>query len=648
MRIFRDLAAVLPLSLVLACGGHTAPLGPEDGGGVALDGGPATGEGGAGANGGGSTGPLPKSAKVDVLFMIDNSASMGDKQVLLAAAVPDIIQGLVSLQVHDMHIGVVTSSLGGRGGDQCDPSMTNPANPSLNAHNDDRGELIDRAGVPGDPTVENPAPGENTSHFLSWFPSDPGNQGQPAPLPPAITDADQLVGDFQALIEGVHEHGCGFEAQNEAWYRFLGQPDPFDQIVKNGTYAHCQGVDATILRQRHDFLRPDSLLLVLVVTDENEEAADPLSISGQGWAFNNQNFPGSPNGAAPEGSIECQQQDLDNPTTTGPNDPNCTSCAFISGDPNFATRCPKDGNNGELGYLDPIDDTLNTRYFHQKVRFGLSSAYPTSRYVRALTKPTVPDAAHEHDDEGNYVGDEDANANCTNPIFAQDLPTDPTADLCALTRGPRTPGLVLYGAIAGVPHQLLQENPADPDSPQKATLTEADWTLILGKDPERYDFRGADFHMIEDWNPRTTQGVYANASTCPPGSPNDCDPINGREWSTNKGDLQFACIFDLRPLYGSAGKDCTNPEYLGACNCAVGALNAATQLCDPAVPTRQLYGKAYPSVREMIIAHALGEQGIVSSLCPIHMTEQSPGDPLYGYRPAVLALLARIAKGVVP
>jgi hypothetical protein len=51
----------------------------------------------------------------------------------------------------------------------------------------------------------------------------------------------------------------------------------------------------------------------------------------------------------------------------------------------------------------------------------------------------------------------------------------------------------------------------------------------------------------------------------------------------------------------------------------------------------------------MIIAHAMsqenaqnGGQGIVSSLCPIHVTEQTPGDPLYGYRPAVDAIVRRI------
>src|SRR6516162_472050 len=79
--------------------------------------------------------------KLDLLFMIDNSASMGDKQALLAKAVPDMITRLVSPNcldandnptgqkadangacpngtkaefppVHDMHIGIVSSSLG--------------------------------------------------------------------------------------------------------------------------------------------------------------------------------------------------------------------------------------------------------------------------------------------------------------------------------------------------------------------------------------------------------------------------------------------------------------------------------------------------------------------------------------------------------
>ena len=280
--------------------------------------------------------------KLDLLFMIDNSASMGDKQALLALAVPDMINRLVAPNcldannvpmgqampdgtgcpngskaefppVHDMHIGVVTSSLGGRGGDQCPANGTNPANPALSAHNDDRAELINRGGVQGDPTVENTV-GDASSpdNFLSWFPSISANANKPMPPTTPILTAGAagqmgtLIGDFTQLIEGVHEHGCGFEAQNESWYRFLIQPDPFDSIVvaqqSNAYRAELQGIDATILKQRADFLRPDSLVAVIVVTDENEEAADPLSIAGQGWAFpDNASFPGRA-GPGPRGA----------------------------------------------------------------------------------------------------------------------------------------------------------------------------------------------------------------------------------------------------------------------------------------------------------------------------------------------------------
>jgi len=39
----------------------------------------------------------------------------------------------------------------------------------------------------------------------------------------------------------------------------------------------------------------------------------------------------------------------------------------------------------------------------------------------------------------------------------------------------------------------------------------------------------------------------------------------------------------------------------------------------------------------------MGAQGIVSSLCPIDVKEESPGDPLYGYRPAMASIISRLA-----
>ena len=132
--------------------------------------------------------------KVDLLFAIDNSASMGDKQVLFGKAVPDLITRLFTPNcvddngnpvggtadasgkctqgkaefppVHDMHIGIVSSSLGGRGSDSCPPTDTNPTNTALNAHNDDKGHLLNRGGA--DETAVGAA---SPSNFLAWLPS---------------------------------------------------------------------------------------------------------------------------------------------------------------------------------------------------------------------------------------------------------------------------------------------------------------------------------------------------------------------------------------------------------------------------------------------------------------------------------------------
>jgi len=659
--------------------------------------------------------------KVDLLFMIDNSASMGDKQTILSLAVPLLIGRLVGPNcidsssgkvvgtaqpdgtcpagskyefppVHDLHVGVVSSSLGSRGGNACPDSTTNPANPSLSAHMNDNGELINRAGTPSDPTVETPMPDETApNNFLAYLPNVPSNSGKTAPAN-AVTDPTKLVQDFQAAVSGVHEHGCGFEAQEESWYRFLVQPDPYGSIVKNGNAAGYQGVDDTILQQRAAFLRPDSLLAVIVVTDETQETADPLAVSAQGWAFENAPFQCNicGQGSAPEGTTPCGQLDPNSPSSTGPNSPSCTSCAFATKDANFSSECPPDPPSGTGGDLDPNDDQLNVRFFHQKERFGIYAGFPMSRYIRGLQRTSVPDSAHEHDGNGNYVGDQDTQANCVNPIYAQNLPTSSSQELCKLQLGPRSgqQNLIYYAAITGVPHQLLQSKPGDPDTasgagdgcpagtpagqcPQKLNLSAADWKLILGNDPEHYDFSGSDFHMIESEQDRTSSTtdpsspVWAKHSTCPEASADNCDPINGREWATKKSDLQWACTFplihvDATNTIQSFQKDCTSNLYKDACDCQSGAINSNTQLCAKDgtgnYTTTQINGKAYPCIDELIVAKAMSNwqvggqsqnQGIVSSLCPIQedigsSLAQAQQDPLFGYNPAADAIVDRL------
>jgi hypothetical protein len=696
----RSALAVATLGLGLSACGKVATSGDD---GVASDSGVAmrvpgtaspgvNGPGAAGADDAGNRGggpdappgpPRQTASKVDILFMIDNAGHMADKQALLAMAVPDLIARLVTpncvdtsgesigtsvdgqcasgqlelVPVQDMHIGIITSSLGGRGGDECDSMMANPANASLPSHNDDRGELINRGGDDEHLVANAGSP----LNFLAWFPAVSTGTGAIGPPAPVVAETQvgaagvtgTLVGDFVDMVDGVHASGCGFEASNEAWYRFVVQPDPFDNISVSTTpgpgenTASLNGVDAVILQQRAAFLRPDSLLAVIVVTDENDEVVNPMAVGQEGWLYEEVPWPDSPTGGGgPEGTIEC---------AANPEDPNCTSCA-LSNLTNFAARCPPDPPSTAAGYLDPSDDAAKIRFFHQKQRFGFFVGYPIARYIQGLTGLHVPDRGHEVDGDGNYVGDQAQYANCVNPIFATNLPTDPTQELCALTPGPRTPDLVYYAAIAGVPHQLLQAMPGDPecnagqaagDCPQKDELTPADWLSITGTDSENYNFAGADPHMLESETPRTQ---------CLPTGPDDCDPVNGREWNTQKSDLQYACVFLLASLYPN-GKDCTQPQYADQCDCIAGTPSQTGPLCQlgtNGVPTTtQIFDKAYPSIREMEIAHAMATQpsgngGIVSSVCPIHTTEAIPSDPEFGYRPAMNAIVNRVKISLAP
>src|SRR6185436_7686406 len=110
------------------------------------------------------TGPGAPVTKIDLLFMIDNSTSMADKQKVLEAAVPDLVDRFVNpvciggdgsrttpgspddkcpdgaqrefLPVKDIHVGVITSSLGGHGASTCvpDAKMSADQQESLNDH----------------------------------------------------------------------------------------------------------------------------------------------------------------------------------------------------------------------------------------------------------------------------------------------------------------------------------------------------------------------------------------------------------------------------------------------------------------------------------------------------------------------------------
>jgi len=583
--------------------------------------------------------------KMDLLFAIDNSASMGDKQQLLAEIVPDLLNRLLQPRclgddgkplgsvadllgncalgrpefpaVHDLHIGVVSSSLGSPGGGACGDTNKN-----------DRAHLLNRT-TAADPETDGP-PVSNASpgNFLAWLPPVNANDGKPEPVVPRETDRAQLAKDFQDLVMGATDHGCGFEAQLESAYRFLIQPDPYADVenVPDGSSVPIQpdgsapqpappadedagsapklvGVDKTILQQRKDFLRPDSLVAVIMLTDENESTIDPMALGGRAYRFNKVSH-------LKPGTRAC---------ATNPMSAQCRSCyeSGASGDPACSQA------------LDDDADQLNVRFFHTKRRFGVDPRYPIERYVRGFTERQVPNREGEHPLENgspsfNYVG----RPNCQNPLYASALPSSDNEDLCNLPPGPRSPDLIHFALVGGVPWQLLTEAPdfANPNSksPFKRELTENDWTKILGANPLAYDFTGIDEHMRESIEKRNLGP----------------DMANQREWDTRHRDLQFACTFPLpKP------KNCEDPKYaLGSCDCFHPDDSTAPQtdapLCDPAKPHTQIRGKAFPTVNQLAVAKALHEQAFVASICPRQITNPASDD--YGYRPVVTGIVNRL------
>src|SRR5690349_10039286 len=215
--------------------------------------------------------------KIDLLFMIDNSRSMGDKQKLLAVAVPQLVDRLVvprcvnrtsgevrqraSLDeacpagfgpefraVKDIHIAVITSSLGAHGAATSSCTGGSPAN--------DRGLLI--------PSVRDGLTSYEGLGFLAW---DPEQQLTPG----GETDRERLGQQFGGMVRAAGEDGCGFEASLESWYRFLIDPEPpLEVVVGDDGRSRVMSIDNELLAQRDSFLRPDSLVAIVMLTDEND------------------------------------------------------------------------------------------------------------------------------------------------------------------------------------------------------------------------------------------------------------------------------------------------------------------------------------------------------------------------------------------
>jgi hypothetical protein len=548
--------------------------------------------------------------KIDLLLAIDNSRSMADKQKLLSEAVPDLVKGLVIplcvdengaeasmtpqdpqapcptgtdrefKPILDIHIGIISSSLGGHGSDACPDMSTGQCASGTNISNNDKGHLLSRK----DPCAPDKVATYQNKDFLAW---DPTGMKQ---NPPGESNLDTLVTSLTDMVTGVGQVGCGYEAQLESIYRFLADPQPFETIQIQNKLATPNGTDTVLLQERADFMRPNSLLAVIMLTDEN----DCSIIDGGQFYF-----------AAQQKNGDQSEFHLPKPRSacaTDPNDPCCRSCGQGPGD-----GCAEPDPACTPGALAKLDDNINARCFDQKRRFGIDFLYPVERYVNMFTRVAINPKSPTLD----------GSPTVPNPIYTDLNPKD-------TINGVRDTGLVFFAGIVGVPWQDIAAPPGDLSKGFKTSeeLATPDmngattWDYILG-DPATGKPPG-DAHMIESFDPR-------------PGTMNA--PF--KDYSIpDHDDLQYACIFPL-----NATRDCTDPaEIAKGCDCSK-PMND-NPLCTGANNTTQSQAKGYPGIRQLRVLKAIGPQGITASVCPKQTTDMTSSD--YGYRPAIGAIIDRL------
>jgi hypothetical protein len=566
--------------------------------------------------------------KIDLLFMIDNSISMADKQIILAQAVPELVRRLVDPicvdameeptgdtssadgcmpgvpefnPIRNIHIGVITSSLGNHGGEVCTPVATDPTPRTLN----DQAQLM--------ATVRTGLYSYANLGFLAWDP----RQGQQIPLPDPHplkgmneTNVETFIDDFTAHVVSTGEVGCGYEASLEAWYRFLIDPEPTSTIMTDGNVNLRGPVNQLVLDQRGVFLRPDSLLAIVMLTDENDCSINDEN-GAQGWLVGNR----SPMVRA---TASC---------TANPNDPCCRPCVVAP-----AAGCPGNDGDPECAKGDTLagagEDSTNLRCFKQAQRFGISLLYPWQRYANALKQPRI----------GLRAPGPNGEPEVSNPLYTPGIDGTPA----------REARLVFLAGIVGVPWHDI----ADADSltgqglryltaAEMETATPNRWSVILG-DPD-LGIQPLDPFMHEQVEPRSGTNPITGDMILPPTPGPAGNDINGHEQNiANRDDLQYACTFDLE-----SPKTCTMSNQDG-CDCNASEEGYNRPLCEypgGGAEGTQVRAKAYPGSRHLQVLKGFGENAIVASICPKDATNM--GSPSYGYNPAVAAIINRLKEALV-
>ncbi len=204
--------------------------------------------------------------KVDLLIMMDNSNSMDVEQRSIAREIPSLIRILTTGDldgdtsqdfppVTDLNVGIITSDMG----------VGDNAISSCDVPEGDDGILRSNGNVSLD--------GCQASYPTRFFNFQPERDGDP----------EQFAQDV-SCVAVLGTNGCGFEQQLEA---VLKAVTPSSSSIAFGTGSARGHADA----DNAGFIREDSLLAVLMVTDEDDCSAADTDLYDMGSAT----YPGSLN-----------------------------------------------------------------------------------------------------------------------------------------------------------------------------------------------------------------------------------------------------------------------------------------------------------------------------------------------------------------
>jgi hypothetical protein len=173
-------------------------------------------------------------ARVDLVVLVDNSGSMSQEQAALTARFPELIEELVDPRgedhdpVEDLRIAVVSSDMGTMG-------LTVPT--CRDSADGDDGCFMHEPSPPA---------GGCAATYPRFLSRGPGDDSYTA----------FAMGNDFACIATLGTAGCGFEQQFKAMHK---------AVADNALPGRCN----------EGFLRPDSLLGLIFVTDEEDCSVDP-------------------------------------------------------------------------------------------------------------------------------------------------------------------------------------------------------------------------------------------------------------------------------------------------------------------------------------------------------------------------------------